>query len=267
MYQSYSPMPLLDDSIHQGMVTFLSTKARALLSLSPDSPSRPKAIVLVTAHWEASVPTISSNASPELYYDYYNFPKEAYSIKYPAPGSPEIAKRAQNLLKSAGFASKLDAQRGWDHGVFVPLKLLHPDADIPIIQVSVLSSQDPKDHIKMGEALTPLRDEGVMIVGSGMTFHSMKELRKGFGASTKSISNRKFDDRLTEVCAIADLKERGEKLAEWEEWEQARFSHPEGRAEHFMPLLVAAGAGGNVTGEKILSWQAFGVELSAYLWN
>jgi len=260
-------MPLLNDAAHQGMVDFLTTKARSLLSLSAESPSRPKAILLVTAHWEESRPTISSNTSHELYYDYYNFPKETYSVKYPAPGSPDIAKRAASLLKSAGFSPELDAHRGWDHGVFIPMKILHPDADIPIVQMSVLTSQDPKDHIKMGEALSPLRDEGIMIVGSGMSFHSMAELRKSFNGPVTGINNLKFDDRLTEVCAIPDEQERGEELAKWEEWEQAHFSHPVGKAEHFMPLLVAAGAGGNVKGEKVLSWQAFGVELSAYLWK
>jgi aromatic ring-opening dioxygenase catalytic subunit (LigB family) len=166
------PMPLTGDPSHEPLIAFLTKKARQLINLD-NKEERPKAIILVTAHWEERQPTISSGEKHDLYFDYYGFPKEAYQYTYPAPGSPTIANKVFNLLKNAGFSPKLDTKRGWDHGVFVPLKLLVPDADIPIVQLSVLSSQNAAEHIKMGKALEPLRDEGIAIIGSGMSFVSI----------------------------------------------------------------------------------------------
>ena len=160
-------MPLLNDPGHKDMTKFLTTRARSLLSLE-NAP--PRAILLVTAHWETGVPTISSGDKHALYYDYYGFPKETYAIKYDAPGSPEVAQRVKEVLTQAGFAPRMDPKRGWDHGVFVPLTLLWPKADVPIVQMSVLENQDAEEHLRMGKALAKLRDENVMILGSGMTF-------------------------------------------------------------------------------------------------
>jgi aromatic ring-opening dioxygenase catalytic subunit (LigB family) len=253
------PMPLLNDPSHQQLIEFLSNKGRKIIS-----ENKPKAIILVTAHWEEAQPTISSAPQHELYYDYYGFPRETYNIKYPAPGHPEVAKQVFDLLKNAGFQPKLDPKRGWDHGVFVPLKLLVPEADIPIVQLSVLRSQDPESHIKMGQALAPLRDENVAIVGSGMTFHNMSELRKAF--SGKQVNNAQFDQFLEDACTSAEPV-RSQKLIEWEKAPGAHHSHPKDAAEHLIPLFVVAGAGGEAPGKRVLDWSSALGSQAAYLWE
>jgi aromatic ring-opening dioxygenase catalytic subunit (LigB family) len=253
------PMPLLGDKSHSSLIDFLSKKANQFVHAT-----KPKAILVVTAHWETSTPTISSGAKHDLYYDYYGFPAEAFKIKYPAPGSPEVAKRVFELLKLGGFSPKLDDKRGWDHGVFVPLKLIAPEAEIPVVQMSVLSSQNAADHIRMGRALEPLRDEGVAIIGSGMTFHNMSIIRNG---SSSRVYGKGFDDSLTDAICLSDLEERTKKLSDWENMPASREAQPIGAAEHFMPLLVIAGAGGNDKGERVLNSTIFNASASAFLWR
>jgi 4,5-DOPA dioxygenase extradiol len=162
---------------------------------------------------------------------------------------PDVAQRVLQLLKAADLHPRMDMKRAWDHGVFVPLKLMLPEADVPIVQLSVCSSQDAELHLRMGEALAPLRDENVAIVGSGMTFHNMSAFRGGNGPK----SNKAFDDALVEACQIEDPVDRRRAFASWREWPQAEWSHPMGRAEHWTPMLVVVGAGlmspkGQVTG-------------------
>ncbi|QSZ33677.1 hypothetical protein DSL72_005248 [Monilinia vaccinii-corymbosi] len=243
------PLPILNDPGHADLIKSMSTRAPEILGISPKSPNSnpPKAIVLITAHWATSEPQISSAQHHDLYYDYGGFPPESYKLKYPAPGSPEVANEVFELLDGAGFKPVLDEKRGWDHGVFVPLSLMVPSAQIPVVQVSVLRSFSPAKHYAMGQALAPLRARGIAIIGSGMpTFHN---LRLMFGGITPAIAarNKEWSDRLTATLRIADAEERGRKLEDWRSWTGAAEAHPEMGQEHFLPLIVCAGAGGNVS--------------------
>ncbi|CAF0909959.1 unnamed protein product [Didymodactylos carnosus] len=249
------PMPLLNDPGHRAIIEFLTGKARTLLGL-------PKAIILVTAHWEEHVPTISSAENHSLLYDYSGFPREAYHVKYPAKGSPSVAEQVKLALNKQGFHAKLDNRRGWDHGVFVPLLLLVPDANIPIVQLSVLESQSAEEHIRMGRALSSLRDENIAIIGSGMSFHNLR----AFFSQLPIDNNTPFEDAIQDACESIGL-ERDEKLLKWEKFNEARYAHPVGHAEHFMPLLVAAGAGGDSKGKNVARLPFMGAVVSAYLWS
>src|SRR5690349_3450169 len=141
----------------------------------PHTP--PKALLVISAHWEERVPTVMTSARPPMLYDYYGFPPASYEIQWPAPGEPALAARVQELLGKAGVPSATDHERGFDHGTFVPLKLTYPDANIPTVQLSLKAGLDPAEHLAIGRALAPLRDEGVFIIGSGMTFHNLRAFR------------------------------------------------------------------------------------------
>ena len=158
-------------------------------------PETPKALLVISGHWEEDVPTVLASPKPPLYYDYYGFPKHTYELAWPAPGSPELAARVRALLEAAGIASKSDDKRGFDHGVFVPLKVAFPDAAIPTVQLSLEHGLDPKEHLAIGRALAPLRDEGVLIVGSGMSYHNMR----GFMSSSGRGASERFDAWLEDV--------------------------------------------------------------------
>ena len=160
------PLPLLGDEGHHEMVDCLSDLARTL--------EKPAAIIVISAHWEENKPTITSGATPSLIYDYYGFPNESYDIRYPAPGDPLLAHKIFRLLNGSGIEAVLDEQRGFDHGVFVPLKIMFPDADIPCVQLSLVKSLNPLEHIRIGKALAGLKDDNVLIIGSGSSFHNIK---------------------------------------------------------------------------------------------
>ena len=145
-----------------------------LAGLIADLPERPRAILLISGHWEEAVFTVHSGERPALLFDYYGFPPHTYQLHWDAPGAPDLARRAADLLAGAGFATAEEAARGWDHGVFIPMKVALPDADIPVAQLSLRHDLDPAAHIAAGRALAPLRDEGVLIVGSGMSFHNLR---------------------------------------------------------------------------------------------
>eukprot|EP01117_Protostelium_nocturnum_P007404 TRINITY_DN2650_c0_g2_i1.p1 TRINITY_DN2650_c0_g2~~TRINITY_DN2650_c0_g2_i1.p1 ORF type:complete len:274 (+),score=79.62 TRINITY_DN2650_c0_g2_i1:166-987(+) len=254
------PLPLLNDASHASVTKYLKKEASKLLD-----PSKLKAIVLVTAHWETEHPTISNGEKPSLYYDYYGFPQEAYNIKYDPPGSPQVADKVKNLLSAAGFEPQTDNKRGWDHGVFVPMKLLREEGDIPIVQLSVLKSQDPKQLFKYGKALEPLRDEGIAIIGSGMSFHNMRSLQSRFG-STKSEPtppNNAFEDKLVEVM-LSEEKAREEGFTKWREWPGTFDAHPKGYSEHFSPVIVVAGAGGDEKATKTWDSTMWGFRLTSF---
>ncbi|MGH7269818.1 MAG: DODA-type extradiol aromatic ring-opening family dioxygenase [Polyangiaceae bacterium] len=204
-------------------------------------PAPPAALLVVSAHWEAHVPTVTAGAMPPLVYDYSGFPAHTYELSWPAPGSPELAARVRALLDGAGIASAADARRGFDHGVFVPLKVSYPEARIPTVQLSLVSGLDPTTHLAVGHALAPLRSEGVLIVGSGMSYHNMRGLMTA-GALAHS---RRFDAWLAAVVE-GDPGQREASLAQWMQAPSARESHP--REEHLLPLMVAAGAAGDETG-------------------
>ncbi|KAH8716377.1 Extradiol ring-cleavage dioxygenase [Beauveria bassiana] len=271
------PMPLLNDPGHKTIIASLRNRVPEILRLSsPDH--RPSAIILVTAHWTTRHPSISSGPSPPLLYDYYGFPPETYDLSYPAPGSPALAARVFEAMAAEGLSPTLDATRGWDHGVFVPLKLAVPDADIPIVQVSVLQSEDPEQHLRMGRALAALRDDNVAIVGSGFaSFHNipiMQSLR-GFGSMSADPKWLAFKERtdewnaaVTDAVTAANETERADKVARWRELPFADVMHPPRGGEHFMPLIVCAGAARKEDGPgKTYKDEYMGVDIFTYYWG
>ena len=212
-------------------------------------PSRliepPAAILVVSAHWETEGFRITSGSRPPLIYDYYGFPPHTYSLRYDAPGAPAVADKAAGLLRDQGLPVELDPERGFDHGVFVPLKVAFPEAAVPVVEMSVERGLDPQQHSAAGRALTGLRDEGVLIVGSGMSFHNLK----AFGNENVTRPSQAFDDWLTStLMQPGDM--RTKLLAGWAQAPGARIAHP--TAEHLIPLMVAAGASDS-PGEQIYS--------------
>jgi aromatic ring-opening dioxygenase catalytic subunit (LigB family) len=208
----------------------------SLAEIPGELPEPPKAILMVTAHWEASAFTVASHPSPSMIYDYGDFPPETYDIIYPAPGSPSVAVRALDLLSAAGLPAENDPDRGFDHGTFVPAYVMYPDADIPVVQLSIHRSYEPAMHLDAGRALAPLRDEGILIVGSGLpSFHNMSSM-----GSDGVEPSRVFDAWLTETMVELSGAERSRRLIDWATAPGARLAHP--REDHFIPLLVAVGA-------------------------
>lgn len=227
-----------------------------LRSVAEVPVERPKALLVISAHWEERVPTLQTAERPPMLYDYHGFPPESYAIQWPAPGSPELAARAAALLAAAGFHSAADGARGYDHGAFVPLKLTYPDADVPAVQLSLVRGLDPAEHLAIGRALAPLRDEGVFIVGSGMTFHDLR----AFGPRGTAASEV-FDAWLRDA-ATRPRAERDALLTRWATAPAARQAHP--REEHLLPLMVVAGAAGDDVGRLAYNGTFANVRLSAY---
>lgn len=229
------PMPLLGDPDHSELVTALTELSARL--------RRPSAILVISAHWEESLPTITAGARPPLIYDYYGFPPESYAITYPCPGDPALAERIRQALEQSGIPARLDPQRGFDHGLFVPLKIMYPEADIPCVQLSLVDSLDAATHIAIGQALRGLEQENLLVIGSGFSFHNMRAF---FAPATPEIdaANRAFEDWLEDTCASTalDENERTRRLVQWEQAPHARFCHP--REEHLLPLQVCYGLAG-----------------------
>ena len=230
-----------------------------LKGLASTLPQRPKSILMVSAHWLESSFDVTSGAAPELIYDYYGFPPHTYELKYPAPGEPQLAARISSLLGQAGLPSKVNPSRGFDHGMFIPLMLMFPDADIPVVQLSLNSNLDPQIHLQLGQALTTLRDEGVLIVGSGMSFHNMR----GYGDPRFGPISDEFDHWLTDAVQ-AEPAQRRQALIDWAEAPSARLSHPPRAEEHLLPLMVVAGAAGADKGQRVFSDRVMETTLSAY---
>lgn len=199
-------------------------------------PERPRAILLVSGHWEAHDFTVHVGDRPALLFDYHGFPSHTYALRWDAPGAPDVARRAAALLEGAGFATSEETARGWDHGVFIPMKVAVPGADIPLAQLSLRHDLDAAAHIAAGRALAPLRDEGVLIVGSGMSFHNLRV--RGPQAMAPSTA---WDDALTAAVTDPDPASRARRVAAWDHLPHAHFAHP--REEHLLPLMVALGAG------------------------
>nr|WP_067298339.1 class III extradiol ring-cleavage dioxygenase [Marinobacterium profundum] len=224
--------------------------------------TRPRALLVISAHWEAPQFSVNAQATPGLLYDYYGFPAHTYQLKWPAPGSPELAGRIQAQLASAGIPCTQEHKRGLDHGVFIPLKLAVPDADIPVVQLSLRTGLEPAEHLALGRALAPLRDEGVLIIGSGMSFHNMQRLRQG-GAQPDSDSIR-FDHWLAETVTLPRA-EREQRLGNWAQAPGGRASHP--AEEHLLPLHVIAGAAGEDPGLKVFEDRVMGSVQSAFIFG
>ena len=230
---------------------------RFLEGVSATLPAPPKALLVVSGHWEESAFTAGAAAHPELIFDYYGFPAHTYQLTWPAPGDPELAARVARLLAEAGLPSATDPHRGYDHGVFIPLKVAFPQATIPVVTLSLAASLDPALHLAAGRALAPLRDEGILIIGSGMSFHN---LRAYFQSETTARA-RAFDAWLTQAIE-SPAAEREALLTNWRSAPNAAFSHP--REEHLVPLFVAAGAGGDAPGKRIFTDEPMAAQISAF---
>jgi aromatic ring-opening dioxygenase catalytic subunit (LigB family) len=217
---------------------------------------KPKAVLVISGHWENPLPTLNVGAKPGLLFDYYGFPEHTYRLRYPAPGAPELAERVRNLLGDAGFDSDVDSKRGFDHGVFIPFLLIYPNADVPILQLSLEGSLDPGLHLRLGRALAPLRDQGVLIVGSGMSYHNLGDMFSGRGAAAAAA----FDAWLGD--AVRDPASRDQKLEKWRDAPGGAASHP--REEHLMPLMVAAGAGQGEIGVRSFGESIAGNRISGF---
>lgn len=219
----------------------MAESSRSLSAALADMPRQigraPRAVLMVTAHWEAPVFTLGAHPQPGMIYDYSGFPPQTYQVVYPAPGAPQLAHQVHELVAGAGLPVALDAQRGYDHGTFVPLAVMYPHADVPVLQVSLRRGLDAAEHLGFGRALAPLRDEGVLIVGSGLSYHNLR----AFGPVARQPSEA-FDAWLHETMA-APAAERARRLQHWQQAPAARVAHP--REEHLLPLMVAAGAAGD----------------------
>ncbi|MCK9511226.1 MAG: dioxygenase [Pigmentiphaga sp.] len=222
-------------------------------------PARPRAIVLVSGHWLESQFRLTGHAHPPLIYDYYGFPPHTYELTYPAPGDPALALKTAQLLAQSGLDAAVDNMRGFDHGMFIPLKLMFPRAEIPVIQFSLRRDLDPQAHLRAGQALAALRDQGVLIIGSGMSFHNMR----GYGDPRYTPISTEFDDWLT-AAVEAPAAERTALLQNWTEAPHARLCHPPGGEEHLIPLLVAAGAAADAPGRKVYSEKIMETTISAF---
>ena len=227
-----------------------------LRSLPSRLPQTPSAILVVSAHWETDGFRITSGSGLPLLYDYHGFPPETYEIHYDAPGHADIAIESARLLRDAGHQAELDTVRGFDHGVFVPLKVAFPDATIPVVAMSVDTNLDPKLHIAAGRALASLRDHGVVIIGSGMSFHNLK----AFGDRRSTRPSQEFDDWLTSTL-VQPGEVRNKRLGDWAEAPGARAAHP--RSEHLIPLMVAAGTS-DLPGKKIFGELVLEAAVSGY---
>ena len=236
--------------------------ASFLKGLASTLPRKPSSIIVVSAHWLESKVSVTGAEKPELIYDYYGFPAHTYKLKYPASGNPELAKEIVDALGDADIPARIDISRGFDHGMFIPMMLMFPDADIPVVQLSLNSNLDPHAQFKLGQALENLRDKGVLIIGSGMSFHNMR----GYGDPHFGPISDEFDEWLTHTVE-SDSKERSKALLDWERAPGARLCHPLRQEEHLLPLILVAGAAKNDNGRKVFSGRVMETTISAYVFG
>lgn len=247
------PWPWMEDRMRM----FARTAAE-FRALPQRLPQRPRAVLVITGHWEAPQFMVSTSERPPMDYDYYGFPEHTYSIQYPAPGSPAVAARVRELLEAAGIPCGEDPQRGFDHGTFVPLSLMYPDASVPVVLLSMKSGYDAAEHLRVGAALQPLRDEGVLVLGSGLTYHNMR----GFGQDASTPVAEEFEAWLNQAISHPDPAQRNAMLARWERAPHARLAHP--REDHLIPLMVAAGAAGDDRGRQLFVDHVMKVAMASY---
>jgi len=248
------PWPFVEMGLPRDEVDALIAYLRSVRAL-PTRP--PRALLVVSAHWEEPVPTLMTSARPPMLYDYYGFPPESYQLTWPAPGDPALARRTAELLDKAGFRTAYDDRRGYDHGAFVPLKITYPDADVPAVQLSLKQGLDPLEHIALGRALAPLRHEGIFVVASGMTFHNLRAFRDPRALPYSEAFDGWLRDVMSHPAAV-----RNRELADWTSAPGARVAHP--REEHLLPLMVASGAAGEDAATLAFTGTFGGARLSAY---
>jgi len=212
-----------------------TTLEAALRDMPKQLSSPPKAVLMISAHWEEPEFTVTGHPHPGMIYDYGGFPPNTYQVHYRAPGSPALARRVQVLAQAAGARCGIDAERGFDHGMFAPMVVIYPDADVPVVQLSMKQGYDPQAHIALGQALAPLRDEGVLIIGSGLSVHNMRLRGPAAQSSTKT-----FDTWLSQTLLDTPPEERERRLVHWADAPAARLAHPQ--EDHLLPLMVAVGA-------------------------
>jgi aromatic ring-opening dioxygenase catalytic subunit (LigB family) len=251
------PLPLLNEPGHAKLSKFLAAYQATI--------NKPDAIIVISAHWEESEITITAAPSPPLLFDYSGFPPETYEYQYPAPGDPELASRVQGLLRQAGIDSRLDRERGFDHGLFVPLMLMYPAADTPCIQISLADSLDAAEHVRIGKALTELKTDNLLVLGSGFSFHNMKALMSKRDDSIDP-RNLEFENWLGATCSDPGLteSERERRLIDWKSAPHARYCHP--REEHLLPLQVCYGIG-QTAATRVFREPVAGFIASAYQWG
>ncbi len=223
---------------------------------------KPKAIVMISAHWLESTVSVTSNPRPALIYDYSGFPKHTYELQYPALGNPSLAGRIVSMLQASGIAAQENPERGFDHGMFIPMMLMFPKADIPVIQISLNRNLDPKTHIEIGRALESLRSEGVLIIGSGMSFHNMR----GYGNPRFTPISKEFDQWLTKTIE-ADPVTRQDQLIHWRTAPHADQCHPMREEEHLLPLMVVAGAAADGKGVQGFSDCVLETTISGFIFH
>jgi 4,5-DOPA dioxygenase extradiol len=258
------PLPALFISHGAPNLLLQQTPAFHFLAGLGNALPRPKAIMCISAHWDTANPAVGATALPDTIYDFYGFPASLYKIRYPAPGAPQLATEIAGLLSEAGIAADLDAVRGLDHGVWVPLSLMYPDADIPVLQLSVQSSATPLQHLQMGAALQSLRQRGVLILGSGGATHSLREFSRHALDGPPVDYAREFDDWLAAAITRGDQQAL---LDYHNSAPQAARNHP--TPEHFLPLFVPLGAAGPAArGRRLFSAFEYGVlSMAAFAWD
>lgn len=255
------PLPLLGHAGHDAMTAFL----KELAIMLPE----PEAVVVISAHWESAPVMVTSHPEPELIYDYYGFPKQSYEIRYPAAGHPDLALKAVALLKEAGIKAEADDKRGFDHGVYIPLTLMLPNANVPCIQISLSKGLDAQSHLLMGQALRPLLKENIWLIGSGFSFHNMRGFDLQAGPSSPSVpdpKNSSFQHWLKKKCADEknSPEQQRQDLLNWEHAPAARHCHP--REEHLLPLMVCAGAAGYRPAHKVFDVKIMGRNSVCFFW-
>lgn len=260
-----SPLPTIFVSHGSPMLALQDSPARSFLQGLGRSLPRPTAIVVASAHWETSgAPAVSLAAQPDTIHDFGGFPQALFDIRYPAPGAPQVAERAASLFEAAGIAVGRSPQRGLDHGAWVPLCLMYPDADVPVMQVSLVRGASPAAHHKLGAALAQLRHEGVLVIGSGSLTHNLYEFRgqpvDAPAPPWVSEFERWMRERLeaNDHAALLDYRERAPSAVE---------NHPS--EEHLLPLFVAMGAAGAGAKAQLLhsSFEHAVLAMDAYAFN
>ncbi|KUP93315.1 DODA-type extradiol aromatic ring-opening family dioxygenase [Tritonibacter horizontis] len=215
----------------------------SLREMPAQLPTRPTAVLMISGHWETEAFAVMSAPQPPMVYDYSGFPPETFEITYPAPGAPALAEQTRDLIAAAGLATRLDPTMGFDHGTFVPMAVMYPQADVPLFQVSLQKGYDPAAHFALGRALAPLRDQGVLIIGSGLSYHNLR----AFGPGAKAPSEA-FDHWLTTALALPPA-ERKAALMNWEQAPHARDCHVQ--EDHFAPIFAALGAAEDAAATRI----------------